>query len=174
MCLGLVGAVVLASGSLPKAIAMIILGLLLGMVGTDVNSGVARFDFGVPELQDGIDFAIVAMGVFGFAEIMTNLEQKENRVDITDKIGSLYPNKQEFKESYPAVLRGTALALRWASCRAVAPCCRRSRRTRWKRRSRAIRNASAGPSGRPGRPGIGQQCRRSDLVHPAADAGHPR
>jgi len=63
----------------------------------------------VPELQDGIDFAIVAMGVFGFAEIMTNLEQKENRVDITDKIGSLYPNKQEFKESYPAVLRGTAL-----------------------------------------------------------------
>jgi putative tricarboxylic transport membrane protein len=109
MCLGLVGAVVLASGSLPKAIAMIILGLLLGMVGTDVNSGVARFDFGVPELQDGIDFAIVAMGVFGFAEIMTNLEQKENRVDITDKIGSLYPNKQEFKESAPAVLRGTAL-----------------------------------------------------------------
>ena len=109
MCLGLVGAVVLASGSLPKAIAMIILGLLLGMVGTDVNSGVARFDFGVPELQDGIDFAIVAMGVFGFAEIMTNLEQKENRVDITDKIGSLYPNKQEFKEAAPAVLRGTAL-----------------------------------------------------------------
>lgn len=109
MCLGLVGAVVLASGSLPKAIAMIILGLLLGMVGTDVNSGVARFDFGIPELQDGIDFAIVAMGVFGFAEIMTNLEQKENRVDITDKIGTLYPNKQEFKESAPAVLRGTAL-----------------------------------------------------------------
>ncbi|MFJ1299594.1 tripartite tricarboxylate transporter permease [Bordetella genomosp. 5] len=109
MVLGLVGAVVLASGSLPKAIAMIILGLLLGMVGTDVNSGVARFDFGIPELQDGIDFAIVAMGVFGFAEIMTNLEQKENRVDITDKIGSLYPNKQEFKEAAPAVLRGTAL-----------------------------------------------------------------
>ena len=98
MVLGLVGAVVLASGSLPKAIAMIILGLLLGMVGTDVNSGVARYDFGIPELQDGIDFAIVAMGVFGFAEIMTNLEQKENRVDITDKIGSLYPNFQEFRK----------------------------------------------------------------------------
>ncbi|KDC01468.1 tripartite tricarboxylate transporter TctA family protein [Bordetella bronchiseptica D993] len=109
MVLGLVGAVVLASGSLPKAIAMIILGLLLGMVGTDVNSGVARYDFGIPELQDGIDFAIVAMGVFGFAEIMTNLEQKENRVDITDKIGSLYPNFQEFKEAAPAVVRGTAL-----------------------------------------------------------------
>ncbi|MGX9935092.1 tripartite tricarboxylate transporter permease [Advenella kashmirensis] len=109
MVLGLIGAVVLASGSLPKAICMILLGLLLGMVGTDVNSGVARFDFGVPELQDGIDFAVVAMGVFGLAEIMNNLAQKENRVDITDKIGSLYPNKQEFKEAAPAVLRGTLL-----------------------------------------------------------------
>src|SRR5690606_24200880 len=62
MVLGLIGAVVLASGSLPKAICMIFLGLLLGMVGTDVNSGVARYDFGIPELQDGIDFAVVAMG----------------------------------------------------------------------------------------------------------------
>ena len=93
MCLGLVGAVVLASGALIKAICMILLGLLLGMVGTDVNSGVARYDFGIPELQDGIDFAIVAMGVFGFAEIMTNLEQKENRVDITDKIGTLVTHR---------------------------------------------------------------------------------
>ena len=109
MVLGLIGAVVLASGSLPKAVCMIILGLLLGMVGTDVNSGVARFDFGIPELQDGIDFAVVAMGVFGLAEIMNNLAQKENRVDITDKIGSLYPNKQEFKEAAPAVVRGTLL-----------------------------------------------------------------
>ncbi len=109
MVLGLVGAVVLASGSLIKAICMILLGLLLGMVGTDVNSGVARFDFGIPELQDGLDFAIVAMGVFGFAEIMTNLEQKENRVEISDKVGSLYPNMQEFKEAWPAVIRGTAI-----------------------------------------------------------------
>ncbi|MDD3758630.1 MAG: tripartite tricarboxylate transporter permease [Advenella sp.] len=109
MVLGLIGAVVLASGSLPKAVCMIILGLLIGMVGTDVNSGVARFDFGIPELQDGIDFAVVAMGVFGLAEIMNNLAQKENRVDITDKIGNLYPNKQEFKESAPAVVRGTLL-----------------------------------------------------------------
>ena len=109
MVLGLVGAVVLASGSLIKAICMILLGLLLGMVGTDVNSGVARFDFGVPELQDGLDFAIVAMGVFGFAEIMSNLELRENRVEIAAKIGSLYPNMQEFKEAWPAVVRGTAL-----------------------------------------------------------------
>ena len=109
MVLGLIGAVVLASGSLPKAICMILLGLLLGMVGTGVNSGVARYEFGIPELQDGIDFAVVAMGVFGFAEIMTNLELKDQRVDITDKVGSLYPNKQEFKEAWPAVVRGTAL-----------------------------------------------------------------
>ncbi len=109
MVLGLIGAVVLASGSLPKAICMILLGLLLGMVGTDVNSGVARYDFGIPELQDGIDFAVVAMGVFGFAEILSNLELKDQRVDITSKVGSLYPNKQEFKESWPAVVRGTAI-----------------------------------------------------------------
>jgi TctA family transporter len=109
MVLGLIGAVVLASGSLPKAICMILLGLLLGMVGTDVNSGVARYDFGIPELQDGIDFAVVAMGVFGFAEIMSNLELKDQRVDITDKVGNLYPNRQEIKEAWPAVVRGTAL-----------------------------------------------------------------
>ena len=109
MTLGLIGAVVLASGSLPKAICMILLGLLLGMVGTDVNSGVARYDFGIPELQDGIDFAIVAMGVFGFAEILSNLEQKENRVELEDKIGSLYPNKQEIREATPAIIRGTAI-----------------------------------------------------------------
>ncbi len=94
-----------------------LLGLLLGMVGTDVNSGVARFDFGIPELQDGVGFAIVAMGVFGFTEIMTNLEQKENRVEVDSKIGSLYPNKQEFKESWPAVLRGTAIG----SCLGILP-----------------------------------------------------
>ncbi|WP_459616577.1 tripartite tricarboxylate transporter permease [Bordetella sp. 2513F-2] len=109
MVLGLVGAVVLASGSLPKAICMILLGLLLGMVGTDVNSGVARYDFGIPELQDGIDFAIVAMGVFGLSEIMANLELKDQRPELTDKVGSLYPNRQEIREAAPAIVRGTAL-----------------------------------------------------------------
>lgn len=109
MTLGLVGAVVLASGSLLKAICMILLGLLLGMVGTDVNSGVARYAFNIPELQDGIDFAAVAMGVFGFAEVLRNLEQRENRTQISSKIGSLYPSRQEVKESAGAVLRGTAI-----------------------------------------------------------------
>jgi putative tricarboxylic transport membrane protein len=109
MTLGLVGAVVLASGSLLKAICMILLGLLLGMVGTDVNSGVARYAFNIPELQDGIDFAAVAMGVFGFAEVLRNLEQKENRTQISSKIGSLYPNRKEIGEASGAVLRGTAI-----------------------------------------------------------------
>src|SRR5690606_13706802 len=109
MVLGLIGAVVLASGSLLKAICMILLGLLLGMLGTDVNAGVARYAFNIPELQDGIDFAAVAMGVFGFAEVLRNLEMRENRTQLTSKIGSLYPNRQEVKESARAVLRGTAI-----------------------------------------------------------------
>ena len=79
MVLGLIGAVVLASGSLLKAIAMIVLGLLLGLVGTDVNSGVARFSFDIPELTDGIGFVAIAMGVFGYGEIIANLAQPEER-----------------------------------------------------------------------------------------------
>jgi len=109
MVLGLIGAVVLASGSLVKAIAMILLGLLLGLIGTDVNSGVARFSFDVPELSDGIGFVSVAMGVFGFAEIIANLEHKGARQVFTDKVGKLLPTFAEFKEAVPAVLRGTGL-----------------------------------------------------------------
>jgi len=109
MVLGLIGAVVLASGSLVKAVGMIILGLLLGLVGTDVNSGVARYSFDLPELSDGIGFVAVAMGVFGFAEIITNLERKEAREVFTSKVGSLLPNKAEFKAAVPAVMRGTLL-----------------------------------------------------------------
>ena len=109
MVLGLIGAVVLAHGSLLKAIAMIILGLLLGIVGTDVNSGVARFAFGIPELTDGIGVVSVAMGLFGFAEIITNLESVEKREILTSKIKGLWLTKQQFKDAWPAVLRGTGL-----------------------------------------------------------------
>ena len=109
MVLGLVGAVVLASGSLTKALAMIVLGLIIGLIGTDVNSGAQRFTFEIPELSDGIGFVIIAMGVFGFAEIISNLEQKEHREVFTSKVGSLMPNKEEFKRSWPASVRGTAL-----------------------------------------------------------------
>jgi TctA family transporter len=109
MVLGLVGAVVLASGSLPKAICMVLLGLLIGMIGVDVNSGISRYDFGILELQDGIDLATVAMGVFGFAEIIGNLELREKRVSLTSKVGPLYPSRQEFKEAWPAAVRGTVV-----------------------------------------------------------------
>ncbi|MFM7533395.1 MAG: tripartite tricarboxylate transporter permease, partial [Rubrivivax sp.] len=110
MVLGLIGAVVLASGSLIKAIAMIILGLLLGQVNTDVISGVPRYSFDIPELTDGIGFVAIAMGVFGFGEIMLNLSQSsENREVFTKDVKGLWPTKQDFLDAAPAVLRGTAL-----------------------------------------------------------------
>jgi TctA family transporter len=109
MVLGLIGAVVLAHGSLLKAIAMIVLGLLLGIVGTDVNSGVARFDFGIPELSDGIGVVVVAMGLFGFSEIILNLESTAPRELITTKLKGMWITKAQFKLAWPAVLRGTAL-----------------------------------------------------------------
>ncbi len=109
MVLGLIGAVVLAHGSVLKALAMVVFGLLLGMVGTDVNSGVARFSFDVPELSDGIEFVAVAMGMFGFAEIILNLEQKEKREVFTSKVTNLFPRWDDFKVALPAILRGTGI-----------------------------------------------------------------
>src|SRR5213594_4257868 len=109
MVLGLIAATVLAHGSLIKAIAMVILGLLLGLVGTDVNSGVARFSFGVSELSDGIGFVSVAMGVFGFAKIIANLEQNEQREIFVKKVSNLLPSLQDFKDTWASILRGTAI-----------------------------------------------------------------
>ena len=109
MVLGLIGAVVLASGSLIKAIAMIVLGLLMGLVGTDVNSGTSRYAFDIPQLTDGLGFVVVAMGVFGFAEIMANLEQKEHRETFLSKVTNLWPKKEDFKRMVGPILRGTLL-----------------------------------------------------------------
>ena len=110
MVLGLIGAVVLASGSLLKAIAMIILGLLLGQINTDVISGVPRYSFGIPELTDGISFVAIAMGVFGFGEIISNLgKPAEHREVFTKDVKGLWPTRQDFREAAPSVLRGTAL-----------------------------------------------------------------
>ncbi|HSS71771.1 MAG TPA: tripartite tricarboxylate transporter permease [Casimicrobiaceae bacterium] len=109
MTLGLIGSVVLAHGSLLKAIAMVVLGLLLGIVGTDVNSGTARFAFGIPQLIDGIGIVSVAMGLFGFAEIIANLESDEKRELIGAKVRTLWLSKEQFKQAWPAVLRGTGL-----------------------------------------------------------------
>jgi putative tricarboxylic transport membrane protein len=110
MILGLIGAVVLASGSIIKAVAMIVLGLLLGLVGTDVNSGVARFSFDIPELTDGIGFVVVAMGIFGYGEIISNLGRADHEREVfTNAVHNLMPTKQDFKDMFPAATRGTIL-----------------------------------------------------------------
>jgi TctA family transporter len=110
MVLGLIGAVVLASGSLLKAVGMIVLGLLLGVVGTDVNSGTVRFAFDVPELIDGIGFVAIAMGVFGYGEIIANLSRPEEEREVfSAKVQGLLPTREDFRRMTPAILRGTAL-----------------------------------------------------------------
>ena len=110
MVFALVASAVLAQGSLLKAVAMIVLGLILGTVGVDVNSGVQRFNFGIPALADGISFVVIAMGLFGFAEIVANLAQGEGqRTLLTTHIGRLYPSRADLRQSWRAILRGTAV-----------------------------------------------------------------
>jgi putative tricarboxylic transport membrane protein len=107
--LGLVCAVVLASGSVLKAIAMIFLGLLLSTVGTDLETGEQRMTLGFLPLADGIEFVTLAMGMFGFAEILKNLEQEESRDLVEQKVTGLMPTKADMKEAMPAIARGTIL-----------------------------------------------------------------
>jgi TctA family transporter len=109
MVLGLVASVVLASGSLLNAIGMVILGLLLGLVGTDVNSGQARYTFDYPQIADGINFVIVAMGMFGIGEIIRNLEHDETRQLMMKKVSGLMLSKDDLKRIIAPVLRGTVL-----------------------------------------------------------------
>src|SRR5215470_3763397 len=109
MVVGLVAAVVLAQGPLIKAIGMVLLGLLLGLIGTDVNSGVARFTLGIAQLSDGISFLTVAMGVFGIAEIVANLEPQQKREVFTAKLGSLLPSFEDLRRCIPSIARGTAI-----------------------------------------------------------------
>ena len=107
MIMGLVFAVVLARGSILKAICMILLGLLLATVGTDLETGQERMTLGIQDLSDGVDFAVLAMGIFGFAEIVRNLENPETRDVVRAAIGRLWPNKDDFRQSYFPILRGT-------------------------------------------------------------------
>ena len=109
MVLGLIASVVLAHGSLLHAIGMILLGLLLGFVGTDVNSGMARYSFDIPELGDGLNFVILAMGMFGIGEIIANLGNKMDRDVATTKITGLMPSREDLKRIVMPILRGTAL-----------------------------------------------------------------
>jgi putative tricarboxylic transport membrane protein len=108
--LGLIGAVVLASGSVLKAIGMIMLGLLLGTIGTDLNSGAARFALGIPELTDGIGFIVISMGVWGYGEIIANLANREGtQTHLSSRIEGLMPTRAAFARMMPAVFRGTVL-----------------------------------------------------------------
>ncbi len=175
MVLGLIGAVVLAHGSLLKAIAMIILGLLLGIVGTDVNSGVARFAFGVPELTDGIGVVTVAMGLFGFAEIIVNLESTEKREMIAARIKGFWLTRDQFRKALAggAARNGPRLGPGHAP--------RRRRHAVGIRLLHGREEDCQGPErvrqgrdSRRGRTRVGQQRRRADFVHPAAHARHPR
>jgi len=112
MLFGLIGAVVLASGSVIKAVAMIVLGLLLGLVGQDVTSGAGRFTFGIPELSDGIGFVAVAMGLFGLAEIMTNLERARSMPEGQETVmpvHGLMPTRADLKTSSWPIMRGTVI-----------------------------------------------------------------
>jgi putative tricarboxylic transport membrane protein len=109
MVLGLVVAVVLARGSLLHALGMVVLGLLLGLIGTDVNSGMARYTFELPELADGIGFVVVAMGMFGIGEIVRNLESEHTRSVMVKEIKNLMPTKEDWKRIVAPILRGTVL-----------------------------------------------------------------
>jgi putative tricarboxylic transport membrane protein len=109
MVMGLVFAVVLARGSILKAITMILVGILLSTVGTDLETGQERMTFGSPFLADGIDFAVLAMGLFGISEIMRNLDHSETRDVVRQAIGRLLPNKEDLRQSSLPVLRGTLI-----------------------------------------------------------------
>ena len=109
MVLGLVSSIVLASGSLLKAVAMILLGLLLGLVGTDLYSGASRFTLDFLELADGLDFVAVAVGIFGVAEILRNLEGAEERATFVAKVSGLLPTSEDLKRIVGPILRGTAV-----------------------------------------------------------------
>jgi len=110
MLLGLIAASALASGSPAKGLSMVVLGLLLGTVGTDVNSGQARFDFGIPELMDGINLVALAMGMFGIAEVVSSINQVRGS-DVKEKISmrSMTPTRKDVKDSIMPMLRGTGI-----------------------------------------------------------------
>lgn len=109
MLMGLVFAVVLARGSILKAIIMILAGILLSTVGTDIETGEYRMTFGLDFLADGIDFSVLAMGLFGIAEILRNLDHTESRDVVKQAIGRLLPNREDFRQSTAPILRGTVI-----------------------------------------------------------------
>ena len=110
MMVGLIGAVSLSSGSVIKAIGMILIGIILGTVGTDINTGVQRFTFGEPHLWEGLDFIVIAVGVFAFGEVVGSLEDSGvDRQSYTKKIGRLMPSGEDVRRMIPSILRGTGI-----------------------------------------------------------------
>ena len=109
MVLGLVSAIALAHGSILKALAMVVLGLILGLVGTDIYTGAPRFTFGITEYADGLSFVALAVGVFGIAEILRNLEGEQDRTVLGTKLGGLFPSKADLKRMVAPMVRGTAI-----------------------------------------------------------------
>jgi putative tricarboxylic transport membrane protein len=109
MVLGLVSAIALAHGSILKALAMVVLGLILGLVGTDIYTGVPRFTFGITEYADGLSFVALAVGVFGIAEILRNLEGEQDRSVLGTKLGGLFPSRDDLKGMVAPMVRGTAI-----------------------------------------------------------------
>jgi putative tricarboxylic transport membrane protein len=109
MLMGLIAAAVLAQGDMSKSLAMVALGLLFGIVGTDVSTGVQRFSFNILELTDGISFVVIAVGVFALGEIISNLGDKEERMVFTSKVTHLFPTKEDMKRSVGPIIRGTFL-----------------------------------------------------------------
>lgn len=107
--LGLVFAVVMAAGSVLKAVIAVLFGVVLAAVGTDVETGVQRLTFGLPSLLEGIGVSVLAMGLFGVGEILRNLEEGETRRVVQGTIGKLWPSKDEIRRSIMPALRGTGL-----------------------------------------------------------------
>jgi putative tricarboxylic transport membrane protein len=109
MIVGLVSSIALAHGSVVKALGMVVLGLLLGLVGTDIYTGTPRFNLGILELSDGLNFVALAVGVFGIAEILRNLENEHDRDVMIKKVTNLLPTREDWKEMAAPILRGTAI-----------------------------------------------------------------
>lgn len=109
LVLGLIMSVALAHGSVLKALAMVVLGLLLGMVGNDVYEGTPRFTMGITAFADGLNFVALAVGVFGIAEILRNLENEHDRAVVTSHVGRLWPSRTDFRAMIAPILRGTGL-----------------------------------------------------------------
>ena len=175
MFLGLVGAVVLASGSLVKALAMVVLGLLLGQINTDVITAQPRYSFGITELMDGLNFVAIAMGVFSFGEIIANLGKPAEHREVVAQEGDRAVAVEEGlprRVSGGRARHGSRLRARnTAGCRADAGVVHVVRgREEALQASRGIRQGrDPGRRRARGR----EQRRRADLVHPDADAGHP-